>query len=175
MKLVRLFQNYLGNCRAASAVEFVLTFPFFILFILVIAEIGLFYFATSAVEQGVHNYSRQLALSVKRDRGITYVYGVRDEIAKFVGPRLIKSFQFEIGHATGDVDLSKPLTRSWVDQKFSVDRNVPLYLRVVVMRPSFFYGIFRRLWRIIGDPQIGGLFSPIDVLIVIPFPLSAQT
>ena len=174
MRLVGLFRSYIGNCRAASTVEFVLTFPLFFFFILVIAEIGLFFFATSVVEQGVHNYSRQLALKLKREKITTYSHGIGEEIGTYIGPRLVKSYKFEIGQATGHVDLSKPLKRSWVDRKFATDRNVPLYLRVVVSRPTVLHGLFRPIWRVIGNPKNGGLFSEIDILIVIPFTSNPQ-
>lgn len=171
MRIVRWMRAYLKNSSAASAVEFVLVFPWFIFFVLVIIEIGLFFYTTSTVEQAVHNYSRIVAELDQRGRTRDHRRAIEEEILSFVGRGLVNSFRFELGYARPDSNFTKQLTMNWVDPKFLEDRQTPFYLRVVVQRPSFVYGVFRPLWALIGDPAIGGIFSPIDVLIVNPFRL----
>lgn len=162
--------DYALDTRGASAVEFVLVFPWFIFFVLLILEIGLFFFATSTVEQAVHNYSRKIIELQQKGRARDHAIALRDEITVFLERSQFKSFRFELGYATPTTNFSRKVTRNRLDPKFLEDRTTPFYLRMVVQRPSFVRSVFEPLWAVVGDSEIGGLFSPIDILIINPFP-----
>ena len=163
------FCAYMRDTRAAAAVELALTFPFFALFFVLILEIALFFFATSAVEQGVFNYSRYLNQMTTLQRTKTFRDNITHEILQFVGSPLIASIKFEIGPATPGTNFGRPLQINQVDD-FIADKKKPIYLRVVAERRKFTYAMFRPVWDIISNPANGGLFSPIDILVVIPWP-----
>ena len=173
LSAVRATENYLGDTRAAAAVELALTMPFFLIFIAVIIETAVFFFATSAVEQGMFNYSRKLTAMTRTARTVTLQAGVDKDLYAFVSPYLVKSFLFEIGPATAETDFTKELKSNRVID-FTKDKTKPVYLRVVAERQSYTYKTMSFVWNAISPKPKTGLFSPIDILVVIPFPIEEQ-
>lgn len=163
------FFDYCCDRKAAAAVEVALTFPFFALFILIMIEVSLFFFASSAVHQGVFDYSRRLTSMNSKGKIKFHQDGIEKDILEFVGKPLIKSIKFEVGPVTPTTDFRKTLKQNSV-QDFVKDKSQPIYLRVVAQRQNFTYGMFKYVWNAICDPKNGGLFSEIDVLVVIPWP-----
>lgn len=160
---------YRGDTRAAAAVELALTFPFFMLFVSMIMEFTMFYFATSGVEQGVFDYSRRLVEMNTKGKRSDHRRELGAEIAEFVGTAFIAKIRYEIGPATENADFTKKLSKS-VLKDFVSDKSQPVYLRVVATRRTFTYDMFRPVWDIVSNPDNGGLFSDIDILVVIPWP-----
>lgn len=163
------FACYRRDSRASATVELVLTLPLFILFILVTVEVALYYFVSSSVQQGAFAYSRQLADAQRTGRVTAHRDAIRAEILQFFDRRLIKTMNFEIGPVTETTDFTRPLTGDAV-RNFIGNRTGAYYLRVVVQRQSVSYGVFKPVWDVISDPQKGGMFSKIDVFVVIPWP-----
>lgn len=165
----RQWDAYRGDTRAAAAVELALTFPFFLLFISILMELTVFHFATSGVEQGVFDYSRRLIEMTDKGQRRIHRDQLNRELLKFVGGPLIAKVRFDIGSATEKTNFSKKLTGNQL-QDFVADKTKPVYLRVVATRRTFVYGMFQPVWDVITNPANGGLFSDIDVLVVIPWP-----
>lgn len=165
----RTLRRYIENTQAAAAVEVALTLPFFLIFIAVMIETAVFFFATSGVEQGMFDYSRRLTAMTKTEKLRTLRTGVNKDLRTYVNPYLIKSFNFEIGPATENVDFKKPLTKNRV-KDFTADKSIPVYLRVVAKRRTFTRESLAFVWNAISPSQNTGLFAPIDILVVIPFP-----
>lgn len=166
---MRMFHAFICDTRAASAVEVALTMPFFLIFVAVILETATFFFANAAVEQAMFNYSRLLPTMARTARTATIQEAMDKELRNFVGPYLIKSFKFEIGPATGVTDFNKVLTANKVTE-FTKDKSKPIYFRVVATRRTFTRKSLSYVWNAISPSKDTGLFTPIDVLIVIPFP-----
>ena len=165
---------YLGDTRAAAAVELALTMPFFLIFFAVVIETAVFFFASSAVEQGVFNYSRTLTGMTRTARMQTLQKGVEKDLYAFVSPYLIKSFFFEIGPANAKTDFTKELKGNRVID-FTTDKTKPVYLRVVAERQTFTRSSLSFVWDTISPTNKTGLFAPIDILVVIPFPDEDQS
>ncbi len=161
--------SFLADTRAVAAVEVALTMPFFLIFAAVLIETAVFFFATSGVEQGIFNYSRRLTAMTKTERARTLRKSVDADLREFANSYLIKSFRFEIGPATGTADFNKPLSKSRVVD-FTTDRSKPVYLRVVAQRRTFTRESLSFVWDAISPNNQTGLFAPIDILVVIPFP-----
>lgn len=94
--------------------------------------------------------------------------GLNQDLRTYVNSYLIKSFHFEIGPATESVDFRKPLTKNKVTE-FTVDKSVPVYLRVVAHRRTFTRQSLAFVWDALSPSDNTGLFAPIDILVVIPF------
>ena len=167
-RLKTKFHLYCRQTRGFAAIELALTFPFFMFFLLLIVEVSLYFFATSAVEKGVHNYSRQLVEMTRRGTTASHEDQIEKEIAQFVGPRLVKSVRFAAGQVTTQTNFEAPLRRSHLDRSYLQNRDQPLYFRVVVERPMIAQHILKPFWDQITHKN--GLIADIDILIVVPYP-----
>lgn len=174
MSICRRFNAYIRNRRGATVVELALTFPFFLLIIMVILETTLFFFASSNAEQAVHNHSRRLILMTSRPMQKDTAATIENELAELINPSYFRSFRFAIDTATPTTDFNRPLRWNYIGPSYLTKKDQPLYFRVVFQRNRFTYQLLRPFWRLMGDPQMGGLYSPIDILIVLPFPPSDQ-
>lgn len=174
MIICRKLNTYIRNCRGATAVELALTFPFFLLILMVILETTMFFFASSNAEQAVHNHSRRLILMTSRPLQNDTAAIIENEIAGLINPSYFRSFQFAIDTATPTTDFNRPLRWNYVGRFYLARKDQPLYFRVVFQRNRFTYQFLRPFWRLMGNPRMGGLYSPIDILIVLPFPPSDQ-
>ena len=174
MIIYRKFNTYIRNRRGATAVELALTFPFFLLILMVILETTLFFFASSNAEQVVHNHSRRLILMTSRPSQKDTSVAIENEIAELINPSYFRSFRFAIDTATPTTDFKRSIRQNHVGRFYLNKKDQPLYFRVVFQRNQFTYQFLRPIWRLIGNPRLGGLYAPIDVLIVLPFPPSDQ-
>ncbi len=108
------FQNYVRDRKAAAAVEFVLVFPWFIFFVLLTAELGLFFFTSSTVEQAIHNYSRKIATMEVRQLTAAHADAIEQEILTFVGaeyPPIVQSWRRNWDRITPFFDYSPEIRR----------------------------------------------------------------
>lgn len=174
MIICRKFNAYILNCRGATVVEIALTFPFFLLIISVIIETTLFFFASSNAEQAVHNHSRRLILMTHRTSQAEATQAINKELEGLINPSYFRSFKFAIDTARPSTNFNQPMRQNHVGRFYVNNKDQPLYFRVVFERNQFVYRFFRPFWRLLSDPQLGGFNSPIDILIVLPFPPSDQ-
>lgn len=163
-------RRYAQDRKGATAVEVAFTMPFFIMILLVLFEATIFFFASSNAEQALHNYSRNLVLMANAGRTSDHIKNIKKELETLINPKYFLKLTIDVDTATSTSDFTKKLTASTVAPSAFKDKTKPIYVRAVFERRQFSYGIFEPLWRVIGDSDIGGLFSPIDLLIVIPFP-----
>lgn len=165
--------GYGRDTKAAAAVELALTLPFFLIFILVMMELAVYFFASSAVTQGVFDYSRRLIHATEKGKKKVHRDLIKTEILKFVGSPLIARIRYEIGPVTDKTDFAKSITNNGL-KDFTADHSQPVYLRVLATRRTFTYQMFKPVWDVVTDKKNGGLFSDIDVLVVIPWPAEDQ-
>lgn len=162
------FSQYRRDTKAAAAIELALTFPVFLTFVFLMIELALFHFASSAVQQGVFDYSRRLVTMTDKGKRSLHRDAIKQEILQFVGKSLVASMLYELGPVTETTDFKKKLTKNSM-KDFIADKTKPIYLRVVAKRPSFAYAMFQPVLNKIGNAE-SGLFSDIDVLVVVPWP-----
>lgn len=167
------FCAYLGNRRGATAVEFVLTLPLFLATVFMIVETTLYFFAASNAERAVHSYSRQLVLMQRPVDVATQEERIWTELAALTQPQLFQSMRFAIGTAMPNTDFITPLARNTIGPNIFQNMDKPVFLRVVFQRRSVASILTRPFWLAINAAGAGGLFAPIDVLVVLPFPSRA--
>jgi hypothetical protein len=169
MDCSRLFA-YLRNRRGATAVEFVLTFPFFIAIVFMIAETSIYFFAVSNAEKAVHNYSREIVEMNAPVIVEAHEERIWNQLGFLMNRRYFQSLRFTIDTAMPTTDFSSALQDNFVGANIFDNRNRPIFFRVVLQPRGLSYALTRPFWLAIGAAQGGGLLAPIDILIVIPFP-----
>ena len=167
--------NWLDYCRdrrGVASVEMALTFPFFFFLVVLIVEVSFFFYPSTTVERGVHNYSRRLVEMTQRGTTARHADAIADEISRFVGARFVKSLVFAAGQVTPTTNFSKTLNRNQLDRSYLRNTQDPLYFRVVVKRQALSHTTLKPLWDAIAES--GGMLADLDLLIVVPYPIDGS-
>ena len=164
------FRSYLGNRRGATSVELVLTLPFFLATVFMIAETSIYFFATSNAEKAAHAYSRQIIQMETAVNAATHEERIWAALESRMNRQFFESMRFAIDTAGPNTNFANTLTKNLVGANIFENRDRPVFLRVVFQPRGISSVLTRPLWRAIGAAGGGGFTAPIDILIVIPFP-----